>query len=624
MDPAPLPPDDPEVPASDVAPGSEEPQGMTVDELLALITPRAWVTPALAALILIGFGVEIALGVSATSPTGAQLVKAGGQFGPLFADGQWWRAVTSMFLHAGPLHLAFNLWAFWSVGQVTERIFGNRAFLAIYLLSGLGGSLASLAWSPLVVSVGASGAIFGVYGALLAFMLLHRGVFPASYLAAQRNSIVGFIGYNVVFGLSQKNTDMAAHAGGLVIGALAGAMLSRDVLQPAAQGVRRALGAAGIAALIAFSALVVHRRLGEVPAIKGTRLSEAALTHLQAKEYPQAIELYTQALAQDRNHVRLFNRGLAYFAIDDLKSARADIHAADLLESTAKTKAMLCEIGVDVGTTTAEYEEAASYCTGAIQLATTPEAKARLLSIRALVRDHQDRLDEALADADAALALDPSARLARTRRVVVHARKEKLDEAEADCVRLLADADADFFTLHVCARVASKRKDNSASRLRLDRALALAPNDRDALMSRAWLNHLDDRRAEEIADYTKVLTADPAASSAWNNRAWAQIQTGDFAAARNDADHAVSLAPNDASHLGTRCFALAGLGDLVAARADCARAIELGQTSGYDKGMLAFIDKRYDEARRIWQTMSDGDPISARELRPWLARLPKR
>ena len=105
-------------------------RGITVDELLERITPRVWVTPALAILILIGFVVEIALGASAMSPTGGELLKVGGEFGPSFVEGQWWRALTSMFLHAGPLHLAFNLWAFWSVGRLTERVFGNAPFLA--------------------------------------------------------------------------------------------------------------------------------------------------------------------------------------------------------------------------------------------------------------------------------------------------------------------------------------------------------------------------------------------------------------------------------------------------------------------------------------------------------------
>ena len=242
---------------------------MTVDELLAAITPRVWVTPALAILIVLGFAVELKLGVSLDKPTGSQLLAAGAEFGPFFAEGQWWRAFSSMFLHAGPLHLAFNLWAFWSVGKLTERVFGNLPFLALYLLSGIGGSLTSLAWSPLAVGVGASGAIFGVYGALLAFVLLHRGVLPSAYLVQQRNSIVGFIGYNVVFGLSQKNTDMAAHAGGFVIGALAGAMLGRDLLQPEAGRLRRALGAAGVTALLLFSGVVVQRRLQQVPANQG-------------------------------------------------------------------------------------------------------------------------------------------------------------------------------------------------------------------------------------------------------------------------------------------------------------------------------------------------------------------
>ncbi len=255
-------------------------RGITVDQLLTHITPRAWVTPTLALLVVVGFGVELALGVSVTSPTAEQLFRAGGEFGPAFADGDWWRAFTSMFLHAGLLHLAFNLWAFWSVGRLTERIFGNKSFLALYLLSGVGGSLVSLSWNPLVVGVGASGAIFGVYGALLAFMVLHRGVFPKEYLVRQRNSILGFVGYNVVFGLSQKNTDMAAHAGGLLVGALAGAALSRDVLHPAAHAGRRSVAVALLATLLALAAFAVRAHLFNVPEIKAHRSANAALSPL--------------------------------------------------------------------------------------------------------------------------------------------------------------------------------------------------------------------------------------------------------------------------------------------------------------------------------------------------------
>ena len=305
------------------------PAGLTVDGLLKQITPTAWVTPTLAALILVGFGVELALGVSVTSPTGPQLLRAGGDFGPSFAEGDWWRVFTSTFLHAGPLHLAFNLWAFFSVGVVTERIYGNRAFLAIYLLSGLGGSLASLTWSPLVVGVGATGAIFGVYGALLAFILLHRGVLPAAYLTQQRNSIVGFIGYNVVFGLSQKNTDMAAHAGGLLAGFCAGAILGRDLLRPGAQVARRVLGAVGFAALLALTGFAVRAKVRREPAIKADLDAASGLAHLKAKAYAHAVEAYGLAIAHEREPSWLFNRGLAYLQLEDTKHAEEDLRAAN-------------------------------------------------------------------------------------------------------------------------------------------------------------------------------------------------------------------------------------------------------------------------------------------------------
>lgn len=597
---------------------------MTVDELLGMITPRVWVTPALSTLIVIGFAVELWLGVSFDKPTGSQLLAAGGQFGPSFAEGAWWRALSSMFLHAGPLHLAFNLWAFWSAGKLTERVFGNVAFLVLYVLSGIGGSLTSLVWSPLSVSVGASGAIFGVYGALLAFVLLHRGVLPPAYLAHQRNSIVGFIGYNVVFGLSQKNTDMAAHAGGFVIGALAGAMLGRDLLAPAAGRLRRALGAAGVAALLLFSAFVVQRRLQHVPEIKAGRDADAALAHLKAKEFPQAIARYTDALAFERRHASLFNRGLAYLGAQDLKSARKDIHDADLMESTAQSKSLLCELGTNLERTPEALAETEAYCTAALAKEADPHAKATLYSLRAYVRALESRGDDSLADADAALALDEHATRARVRRTAVLLEKRRLDEAEAECARLVAEADAEVFTFWLCSRVAHGRNDGAQERARLDRCLAFEPDDRDSHLARAWLNSQENRLPESLADYDKAIAIDPANPFAWNNRAWVKVELGDFAGARADADRAVAADPNDASYLGTRCFALVGLGELAAARADCARSIELRQTSKIDSGMLAFIDKRYADARRDWQKASDEDPAAARELRPWLARIPAR
>jgi membrane associated rhomboid family serine protease/tetratricopeptide (TPR) repeat protein len=627
MDSAPTPPDQPAGPTGPDAPvqAAEERQEITVGELLRHITPVAWVTPTLTILIVIGFGVEIALGVSATDPTGGQLLNAGGQFGPSFAAGQWWRVLTSMFLHSGPLHLAFNVWAFWSVGQLTERVFGNRSFLAIYLLSGIGASLTSVAWSPLTVSVGASGAIFGVYGALLAFVVLHRGVFPAEYLAQHRNSILGFLGYNVVFGLSRTNTDMAAHAGGFVAGALIGSVLGRDVLRPREHAGRRLAITAGLAALLALAALGVRARTLKVPEIRADREAEAARADFEAKRYVEAIEHYTAAIAIRREYPFLFNRSLAYYGLDDLKAAQRDMLDAHAMKPSAKTLGSLCEIGVRLGASSEEaaLEEADRHCSDAITGAENPNQKAMLLAMRGLTRGMQKRNAESRSDVDAALALDEHVVMARAQRVSLHLDANELIEAEQDCAKLLAEPTPRAFDFDVCSRVSRAQNDRVKERERIDRLLAIQPTHTYALQTRAWLNGRENRLAESVADCTALVAVAPDNAWAWNQRAWVQVELGDFAAARSDADRAVALMPDSASFRGTRCFALAGLGELTAAREDCARALEL-QPTLVDRGMLAFIDKRRDDARRDWKRASEDDPVVERELRAWLAKLGSR
>ncbi|MCO4763807.1 MAG: rhomboid family intramembrane serine protease [Myxococcales bacterium] len=153
-------------------------------------------------------------------------------------DGQWWRLLSCTFVHAGLLHLGMNMWALHALGEMAERLFGNRIFVVVYLLSGLGGSIASLGFTltahPMMPSIGASGAVFGIMGGLLGFMLSRRGsVPPALYRSLTRNAIF-FIGLNLMIGLSIEAIDNAAHMGGLATGTIAGALLSRD-LPPAPQ-----------------------------------------------------------------------------------------------------------------------------------------------------------------------------------------------------------------------------------------------------------------------------------------------------------------------------------------------------------------------------------------------------
>jgi rhomboid protease GluP len=181
-------------------------------------------TIVLIALNVLVFLVMVLSGVSAISPSADSVLKWGADYGPLTLHGQWWRMEVSTFLHFGIIHILFNMYVLFSIGLFMESLAGRVPFLITYTVAGLGGSAASLAWHPTIVSAGASGAIFGLYGALLGFLVRHRGVIPAQSIASLRGSALTFVGYNLLFGL-RPGVDMSAHLGGLATGFVLGLFL---------------------------------------------------------------------------------------------------------------------------------------------------------------------------------------------------------------------------------------------------------------------------------------------------------------------------------------------------------------------------------------------------------------
>jgi rhomboid protease GluP len=150
----------------------------------------------------------------------------GANVGPYTLSGQWWRLFTYMFLHGGLMHIAFNMWCLWDLGALSESLYGRWTFAAVYLISGLGASLASVTWNPYVMSVGASGAIFGLAGALIAAFKLGEFSVPRSSLSGPLRSLMVFVVFNLAFGAASGVTDNAAHVGGLVTGLLLGALVA--------------------------------------------------------------------------------------------------------------------------------------------------------------------------------------------------------------------------------------------------------------------------------------------------------------------------------------------------------------------------------------------------------------
>jgi len=158
---------------------------------------------------------------------GKTLVYFGANFGPRTLSGDWWRLVTYMFLHGGLMHIAFNMWCLWDLGTLSESLYGRWTFGAVYLLTGIAGGVASVGWNPRVLSVGASGAIFGLAGALIASFYLGEFSLPSIAIRGTLRSLAFFVGFNVLFGSMFPGIDNACHAGGLISGLILGALIAR-------------------------------------------------------------------------------------------------------------------------------------------------------------------------------------------------------------------------------------------------------------------------------------------------------------------------------------------------------------------------------------------------------------
>ena len=214
------------------------------------LRPRWSVAPGTYVLLGINIAVFVLMvmgGVSAIKPTSESLMGWGANnAGSVLVDGQWWRLVTSMFVHGGVLHLGLNMWCLWNLGMLAEPLMGTFGVFAVYLLTGAAGNLLSTlfnwinyrpaspippdvpAWLAFPAGVGASGAIFGIAGALIVLLKSQRLPVPPEELKKIRRSVIYFAGINLFIGFSlnfgSSRTGVAidnwAHLGGCASGLL--------------------------------------------------------------------------------------------------------------------------------------------------------------------------------------------------------------------------------------------------------------------------------------------------------------------------------------------------------------------------------------------------------------------
>ncbi len=209
----------------------------------------ALVTKALIGANVVIYLIEASQGGGLNSP-GGSIVDKWALYGPSVAQGDWWRLITAAFLHASILHIALNMYVLWVIGGPVERYLGRARFLALYFVSGLAGSAGALVLTPTAVTVGASGAIFGILGALLIIEWQTTGRLAGNAMT--------WIVINLALSFVISNISIGGHVGGLIGGILVTLSFANWGRGHAAYGRVGLLGGAGLVAVAVASVVIAY------------------------------------------------------------------------------------------------------------------------------------------------------------------------------------------------------------------------------------------------------------------------------------------------------------------------------------------------------------------------------
>ncbi|GAE33459.1 rhomboid family intramembrane serine protease [Halalkalibacter akibai] len=281
------------------------------------------------------------------------LIEFGAKYNPLIEEGEWWRLISAMFLHIGFLHLFMNSLALFYLGSAVERMFGTGRFLFIYFIAGVSGSLASFAFNE-QVAAGASGAIFGCFGALLYFGIVERKLF----FRTMGKSVVTILIINLVFGFAVPMVDNGAHIGGLIGGFLASFVVQLPKLKHSIkQLVFLGVTFLYVVSLYWFGGLNEHKASNPILEVQigqeylQKEEYELAYPHLQRAvnldaDLPEATFLLAYAEAMFENYERArelllqtislrsdfheahYNLALVYYELGEIEEARAAVSRA--------------------------------------------------------------------------------------------------------------------------------------------------------------------------------------------------------------------------------------------------------------------------------------------------------
>ena len=303
--------------------GLQRPPDILPPEGEAPSQPRVKLPPPVATRVLIAINVAVFLAMAALTREFVDfntqtVLRWGADFGVLTTSGEWWRMLTAMFLHGGILHIAVNMWALRNLGYTAELLYGRRNFLIIYFLSGLAGSAGTMIWNPLSVSVGASGAIMGLAGALAALVYFKKLPVDRALLRRDVGSVAGVILFTLIIGARLPTIDNSAHVGGVLAGMILGFALPATIFR-AERDKPASTGNSAIAAVIIAILLIAgYTRVKVAPDVETYRAE-------LAYEAGNKQEAYAHAAKAAQMHPQSFysNVMIGLYLLDQDKKVEA-------------------------------------------------------------------------------------------------------------------------------------------------------------------------------------------------------------------------------------------------------------------------------------------------------------
>jgi membrane associated rhomboid family serine protease/Flp pilus assembly protein TadD len=416
-------------------------RGEEGEDAKQIVMPTPWVRNGQSSItltqVLLGANVMVFIAMVLASGSiqefpGHILEHFGANVGPDTLSGDWWRLFTYMFLHGSVLHIAFNMWCLWDLGQLCESLYGRWTFGALYIVTGIAGGVASVGWNPYVTSVGASGAIFGLAGALIASFYLGEFTLPKMAIQGTLRSLVFFVGFNVVWGIFSTGTDNACHAGGLVSGLILGALIAWTAPEHG-KPLRRVGILLIVFLLVGASALGVERWRGSSmryrSAIVAQRNAERMIAELQKK--------LKQSPQDASAHYALAN---AYFSAGEIPDGISELkRVLELQPQNVRARIALGSVDLQQE----QFKDAQEqFTTLATQEPNSVDAHAGL----GIALAGQGNHEAAVTEYKTALKLEPQARGVYYRLGISQARLKQNDDAIASFLkeRDLSGEDADL------------------------------------------------------------------------------------------------------------------------------------------------------------------------------------